>query len=294
MARNKHAEPPLAARPKDQYRHISGVYARYWTMGEGEALLLVHGLGGSVDHWRYAIEPLAARFQVYASDLPGFGRSDKPREHPSFAAQAEFLKNLMLGFGISRFHLVGHGAGGTIALHLAYWFPYMVHKLILVAPLGFGREVHWSYRLQSLPLLGELMTLPSRLNTRQRVVRLFCRYDLVTRECINTYYRLARLPGASRFLLAAMRQSVDASGIRREVVQSAQSEARGITAPTMIVWGREDRILPVAQAETARQLIASAQLRILEECGHLPMVEKAQEFNELLLGFLSDAPDQSV
>ncbi len=170
----------------------------------------------------------------------------------------------------------------------------MVHKLVLVAPLGFGREVHWSYRLQSLPLLGELLTLPSRLNTRQRVMRLFCRHDLVTRECINTYYRLAHLPGASRFLLAATRQSVDASGIRREVVQSAQAEARGITAPTMIIWGREDRILPVSQAETARQLIAGAQLRILDECGHLPMVERAQEFNELLLGFLPDTPGQSV
>ncbi len=296
MGRNKPAqeELPPAARPKDQYRHISGIYARYWTTGEGDPVVLVHGLGGSIDHWRYTIEPLAAYFQVYAPDLPGFGRSDKPREHPSFATQAEFLKNLMLGFGISRFHLVGHGAGGAIALHLAHEFPYMVHKLVLVAALGFGREVHWSYRLKSLPLLGELLTLPSRLNTRQTVKQLFYRHDLVTRECINTYYRLARLPGASRFFLAATRYSVDAGGIRREVVQSVQAQAREITAPTMIIWGREDWILPAAQAETARQLIAGAQLRILDECGHLPMVEKAQEFNELLLSFLSPNPDESV
>ena len=180
-------EPIAPTTPHDQYVDVKQVRTRFWTAGgTGSPVLLIHGLSRYVEDWLSSFNALSGEHQVYALDLLGHGRTDKPSGASyGLDALARFVRDFMTGVGIERAHVVGHSLGGAIATRLALTYPEVVERLVLVDPAGLSPAVHTVFRLMRLPLVGELFTRPSRSGSA-RMLRL-CLYDqsLATDEMIN-------------------------------------------------------------------------------------------------------------
>lgn len=275
--------------PEDQHINVGNLKTRYWALGDqGTVVILIHGLGASADIWKHNVETFAKQHRVYVPDLIGFGRSDKPG--PSFSAfdYARFLDDFMKIFNIERANLVGQSLGGGIALHYALQFPQKVSKLVLVDSAGLGKEVIWTLRLMSLLLIGELVSYPNR-----KGVELFFKFAvrnqaLITKDFVELYYNFFSQPGFQKFLLKIVRSIITIHGAREEVLAPVMNNLDKITQPTLIIWGEKDRVLPLKHAYRGKEKLPNAKLKIIEGCGHIPFFERSEEFNRLVLGFLSE------
>lgn len=273
---------------QDQYVKVGNINTRFWTLGdEGASVILIHGLGGSVENWMFNINALAQRHRVYAIDLAGFGRSDKTQTLSSFSQGAQFVNDFMEVQHINKASLVGNSMGGGVTLQFAIQFPDRIEKMVLVDSAGLGKELHLLLRLGSLPLIGELLTKPSRKGTVRFLKA--CVYDpaMLTDELIELVYQLVSLPGAQKSFLSCLRSSVNFLGLRAGTVRSIVDNLTTIATPTLIIWGKQDRILPIAHAYVAKEKIPNAKLHILDPCGHIPQMERPEDFNTLLLEFLA-------
>lgn len=272
---------------KDQYVKVGQIETRFWTLGdEGTPVIMLHGLGGSVEDWQPNINSLAQHHRVYAVDLAGFGRSEKPPVVFTFSYGAQFVNDFMEVQHIKRASLIGNSIGGAVILRFAIQFLDKVDKLVLVNSAGLGRELAFILRFVTLPLIGELLTRPSRKGMALSLKQSVCDSNLITEELVESSYNLAILPKAQKYFLSTLRGCADFRGQHTENILSIVNNLATITAPTLIIWGRQDRILPVAHAYVAKERIPNAELRILDPCGHLPQLECSEDFNALVLEFL--------
>jgi pimeloyl-ACP methyl ester carboxylesterase len=274
---------------QDQYIKVAGINTRFWVLGErGNTLILIHGLGDSLETWVHNIQPFAECHRVYAIDLVGYGRSDKPQATYSGEYFAQFVNGFMEAQGIHRCTLIGNSMGGGVSLRFVTRFPRKVDKLVLEDSVGFGKEIGICIRLATLPFVGKLPIRPSR-----KTVALFlnrCAYDptRIPDELVERVYQMVSLPGAKDSILSTLRASCNLGGIRRDILQPILDSLSSITAPTLIVWGRQDRVLPLAHARVAKRKMPNAQLHIFESCGHAPHLERPEEYNRVVLEFLSN------
>jgi pimeloyl-ACP methyl ester carboxylesterase len=274
--------------PQDQYVRVGDINTRFWKSGdEGTAVILIHGLGGSVENWVLNVEALAQNHCVYAIDLAGFGRSDRPSVlfTPSYGAQ--FVSDFMETQNIERASLIGNSLGGAVALRFAIQFPDKLEKLVLVDSAGLGQEMNFVMRLVTLPLIGELLTRPSREGIARMMKEMVYDPALITDESVEQFYQMASLPGWQKYYLSTLRGMGNILGPRTEIVKSILDNLASITAPTLIIWGQQDRILPVADAYVAHEKIPNTELKIFDCCGHVPQFEHPDEFNTLVLEFLA-------
>ena len=142
---------------ESRYVTVAGVRTHYIVAGDGEPLLLFHGLGASVATWRDNIGPLSKVFRVYGIDLPGHGNSDKPDMNYSADTLAQFALRLIDTLGLDRPSIIGNSVGGALGLMLALGHPERVSGLVLVDSASLGREISMYLRLVSVPGLGELL-----------------------------------------------------------------------------------------------------------------------------------------
>ena len=252
-------------------------------------VVLIHGLGRYVEDWRCNVHALAAQHRVYALDLVGSGRSDKPSAPYSLPYLAQFVNNFMEAQNIGRASLIGHSLGGSIVLQYAIQFPDKVEKLMLVNSAGLGKEVPLSLRLSSLPIISKWLTRPSRKGIAGSLKKSVYDPALLTDEWVQLCYRQATLPGAQRALLDMARAIIDLGGMRDDVIRPILDNLAYITAPTLIIWGQQDRTLPVAHAYVAEKRMPNARLYIFDPCGHFTQMERSVEFNALVLEFLASA-----
>ncbi len=234
---------------------VNGRPVRYGVVGAGEPVILVHGLAASARWWRRNIPALAARHQVYLVDLPGFGALHRHRPRLVLAEAATWLLAWMGAAGLREAHLVGHSMGGYICLRLAASRPEAVRRLVLVAPAGLpvGR---------SLPgYLPPLLTV-----VRQAPVPFL---PLLVHDALRA--------GPVAFLRAA----------RDLLAEDVREDLASIVAPTLLVWGERDPLVPPALAAVLRREIPHSRLLLLGEAGHVPMFERPEEFNAALLAFLA-------
>jgi len=277
--------------PEDRYVKVGEINTRYWVLGQGSPLLLIHGLGASCEYWRYNVRALSQGCRVYAFDLPGFGRSDQRIEDLSLHFAGEFVAAFLDAQGVDRASLVGNSLGGAVSLQFAVQYPHRLEKLVLVSSGGLGRELHRSFRLLKIPLWGEFMAWAwgARPGTRLNLRSIVYEPKVMTDEFVDQTVELARLPGAKEMFLLVARTGIDLRGQNMKLLEPLLRRVPGIEAPTLIIWGAQDPIIPVAHAHMAHQMIKNSQLHILDRCGHVAQIEKPEEFNQLVLDFLGSS-----
>ncbi len=218
-------------------------------------MVLVHGLSGSTRWWARNVPALAERHRVYLVDLPGFGAMRRLRRRFVLTEAASWLSAWMEAAGLEWAHVVGHSMGGYISIRLAAQRPETVRRLVLVDPAGVptGRSM-----LGYLgPLLGALRyAAPAFL-------------PVLVRDAMRM--GPATLWRAARDLLA----------------EDVRVDLRSIEAPTLLIWGENDTLVPPAAGELLRAEIPDSRLLILERAAHVPMFDRSEEFNVALLAFLA-------
>ena len=265
---------------------VNGIRTHYVAAGKGEPLLLLHGLGASLMAWGLNIEPLSQEFSVYAIDIPGHGDSEKPDLDYQMPTAINFVRGFMDALGLERASIAGSSMGGMIALRTAVEYPELVNRLVLVDAAGLGREVAWFLRAMSLPLVGELIENPSPRNTRVLLSRIFYNPSLVQESLIREIYRTRIMPGSKRAVLRIIRGAIGLRGIHSKWIMT--NELEQLNSPVLIVWGAQDRILPVSHATNAARIAPQVSLSIFDECGHWPQMERGNEFNRVALEFLTE------
>jgi 4,5:9,10-diseco-3-hydroxy-5,9,17-trioxoandrosta-1(10),2-diene-4-oate hydrolase len=274
--------------PTDQYINVKGVNTRYWTAGDkGPVLLLIHGFGASVEIWQHNIKSLVKFYKVYAIDLVGFGRTEKHEGPYTPSFMVDFINDAITALNLEKVTLIGLSMGGGLSILYTLRFPYKVDKLVLVDSAGLGKEVIFSMRLMSLPYLGELITKPSR-----KMAYLFFKPAVLNPaqlkgQFTDIYYELFSLPGAQTAMLKVIRSGCNIFGIKKDVLNETLMNLHRITSSTLIIWGKQDAILPLTQAYYAKEKISNSKLHVIEQCGHMPNFEKPDEFNQVVLDFLS-------
>ena len=237
---------------------VDGRSISYATMGEGEdTIVLVHGYGGDKNSWLFVQEPLSHMHTVHALDLPGHGASSKDVGDGSLETMARAVLGFLDARGIGRAHLVGHSLGAAVVAAAAAEAPARVRSLTLVAPAGFGSDVDAEY-------LRGFAAATSRRQLKPLVGRLFANESLVTRQLVDDLLRYKRIDGVG----AALQRLVDTllDGDRQRIDTAAR--LGGVDVPTIVVWGREDRILPPTDIN------AAANVRVVDRAGHMVHMER--------------------
>jgi pimeloyl-ACP methyl ester carboxylesterase len=287
------SQSPFAVR---QLR-LHGHDVTYRMAGEGPAVVLVHGLAGSSTTWKFVLPALAQRFTVIAPDLLGHGQSAKPRGDYSLGAYASGIRDLLVALDVDRATFVGHSLGGGVAMQLAYQFPERCERLVLVASGGLGKEVNLLLRAVSLP--GSEFVLPIVLAPwfRERAESVG---NLLRRggwkpgsalaEVWRSYTTLTTREGQQAFV-HTVRSVIDPAGQRVSALDRLYL-ARAV--PTMIVWGDQDRVIPVEHARAAHEGMPGSRLEIRKGAGHFLPFEDARWFNRVLLDFLDTTAPADV
>lgn len=277
----------LAQTPPDRYVRVGQINTRYWSLGnQGTTVILLHGIGSCVETWTHNINVLAQDHHIYAIDLVGAGRSDKPIATYSLTYLARFVKEFMDVMSIEFATLIGSSLGGGVALQFALLFPQKVDKLVLVNSLGLGREITLTLRLAILPFVGKLFR-PSRRGTALALKQSVYNSTLISPELIELYYEIATLTGAWSTLLAIIKTNINLLGVKTGVFHPIVNGLATIEAPTLVFWGQQDRIIPVAHAAVADKKLPNVRLHIFDLCGHWSQFEHSEEFNTVVLNFLA-------
>lgn len=274
---------------KLQFVSIHGHDVGYRTAGSGPVVVLIHGMAGSSATWRRVAPALAEHYAVVAPDLLGHGRSAKPRGDYSLGAYACGIRDLLVALGHERATIVGQSLGGGVAMQFAYLFPQRVERLVVVGSGGLGQEVSALLRVLSLPgaeAILPLVALPLIRDFVPRVTRLLGRAGLrpapVAEEMWRAYASLAD-PDARVAFIHTLRAVVDVSGQR---VSAADRLYLAAEIPTLVIWGDEDPIIPVAHAHRAHAAMPGSRLEIFEGAGHFPHCEQPDRFVRVLCDFL--------
>ncbi len=266
---------------------VLGYRMAYVTGGAGDPVVFLHGLGHASLAWNGVLPALAQHFRVFAVDMLGCGRSDKPRIDYSLWALATYTRYFLDAVGIERAHLVGHSLGGGIAMHLGIQYPERVGRMALVSSGGLGRELRPLLRAATLP--GSSLVLSSLLTSRWD--RLWERLGWVQPD--EALYpekkRMRALLAQPDHRWAFLRMLRGVSNITGQTASAVQHLGL-FTQPMLLLWGGRDRTIPVAHAQRAVRQLKRAHLEILPECGHYPHLEQPAAVARLLEQFLQ-APE---
>lgn len=263
----------------------SGVRLRVLLDGAGEPVVLLHGMFVDSSSWGGVIEHLRGHFRLVAPDLPGFGASEKPpasRFPYGVEAFVGAIADLYAGLELGRAAVVGHGLGGAVALTLAARYPELVSRLVLVDSLSYAAPLDLQRRILLLPLIGGFVV---RQLWSRTTFRSFFREMMladpsrVPAERIDRYYDTFSTPPARGSALATLQATVDTRAV---VAQTTR-----IAAPTLVVWGRHDRIYPAGLGQRLAREIRGAGFELLN-AGHAPHEECPDELSRIIARFLKD------
>jgi pimeloyl-ACP methyl ester carboxylesterase len=269
-----------------EYATVNGTKIRYFVAGSGQKVLLLHGFGSFLETWAFNIPPLSKRYQVYAIDLPGHGLSDKPIKFYNTAFAIESSGDIMEALGIEQATLIGHSLGGAVSINIALSLPERVNKLVLIDSAGLSRTLPWMYRLSSLPVLGNiLMSLAVEPVLSRSIKRLFYNSPRLTQDMIDIILKNASQPEVKKTLLRILQHNVGLRGPRPEAILIEKLSQ--LKVPTLFVHGAQDRVFPLKQVRDAFSMAPNSRVKIFDQCGHCPHIEKAIEFNEVVLEFLA-------
>jgi pimeloyl-ACP methyl ester carboxylesterase len=284
---------------REGYLKLGGLTLHHTYGGLGRPIVFIHGLGSSgYIEWRFNLERFARTNRVFAPDLPGYGRSDKPAAArygiPYFART---IDRYLASRRIRDAAIVGTSMGGRIALEVALEYPDRVGRLVIVNSLGLGRpKIQPYYPMMLVPRVGETLLRGMRHGLRwapSPVIRRFAARFIGARGDLEKTMSDAYLDDLREMYAAEGYQDAYLATVRS--LANPRSYLGGldvtrrldrIKAPVLIIWGADDPLFPVAQARRAHSLLPGSKLAVIEGAGHTPQAEKPEEFNKHLAAFL--------
>ncbi|KNC20289.1 hypothetical protein AC792_01765 [Arthrobacter sp. RIT-PI-e] len=271
---------------------VDGIRARYRDTGQrtGQPVLLIHGIGRSLEDWEGLYGRLAPDHRVISVDLPGFGLSERTPGKYSMESLARFVIAFLDTLGEHRpLHVVGNSLGGAVAMTISTLEPQRVRSLVLVNSAGFGQEVTVALRVLAVRPLGRHFMKDKSRKAAYRTERaLFYDKKFVTEERLDHAQEVGRNPGYDDVLLAVARHLGTFRGVRRRWRTRLLRTVAAQRKPTLVVWGDEDRVLPASHLEHARTVFPHAQFHLFERCGHMPQIEREEDFDALVRAFLKE------
>jgi pimeloyl-ACP methyl ester carboxylesterase len=264
------------------------------TAGDGPPLLFLHGLGGLWQNWLLNIPAFMGSHRVIAPDLPGFGRSEMPAGRISIQGYGRVVDALCGELGIDAPIVVGNSMGGFIGAELAIAFPTRVRKLVLVSAAGLSVE---HIKREPILAVGRLLAVgAARGGVKSLPVVNRPRLRRAALQLVTRYPERISVPLASELVQGAGTDGF-VGGLDAVLGYKFRDRLPEIDVPVLIVWGRNDILIPVDDAADYQRLIgANAHAGIFEDTGHLSMLERPSRFNRLLARFIAgdDRPEDSV
>lgn len=276
---------------------IHGQPVTFHRMGEGPPLLLVHGITSSSRTWKSVMPRLAERHTVIAPDLLGHGRSAKPHGDYSLGAYASGMRDLLVALDVPKATVVGHSLGGGIAMQFGYQFPDRISRLVLVDTGGIGKEVNPALRAAALP--GAEFVLPllftptlhdAGLKVRNLLAEVGIRGSADVEGVAEGFASLTEAD-ARRAFLNTVRSVIDPTGQR---VSAADRLYLTAEIPSMIIWGERDRIIPLAHAQIAHELMPGSRLEVFPGAGHFPFNDDPDRFVRVVEEFIDQTDEADL
>ena len=260
--------------PREEWIRVAGVDVHAWVGGQGPVVLVLHGAGGNRGFTRW-LERVAERFTVWAPTHPGFGASGDAEWMEGIDDLGRFHLWLIEAAGLGRPHVVGHSIGGWTAAEMATMSPGAIDKLVLVAPVGLK------------PANGEILDIFYHSPQQLRELNV---HDPTS---VPEWDEVFGQPPTPAELEVAERNREMTARLTWKPYMHNPRLARflpRVDTPTLVVWGRQDRIVPVECGEQYRRLLPHATLTVIDGCGHLPPLEHPDRFARLVLDFLGGEP----
>jgi pimeloyl-ACP methyl ester carboxylesterase len=282
-------ESAAGHRPQPRELTLHGNRVSYLDEGAGDVVLLIHGIGGSSDCWRNVVDRLAKRHRVIAVDLLGHGQSDKPRSDYSLGAFAVWLRDFLDALNIHEATVIGHSFGGGVALQFAHQHKEYCRRLVLISSGGLGPDLGRLLRMLSLPgaeialqLIASRPAVQVGKALRRRALssgRQATRYS----ETLKGQAALSNRHSRAAFL-KTLRSVVDHRGQAVCALDRVRTDI-----PTMIIFGDQDRCIPVAHAYSAHEAIPGSELHVIPGVGHQPQVQCPETVARLVGDFIDNS-----
>jgi pimeloyl-ACP methyl ester carboxylesterase len=263
---------------------LDGYATHYIEMGSGEPVILLHGYFYDSLQWSKNLGALAARFKVYALDLWGFGYSTREPMDYGYPLYVRQLLKFMDVLGIEKASLVGQSMGGGMAILFATQHLERVNKLVLVASGGLPNPQSPVMRIAGLPGIGEFLF--GLKGSRRGILKANFIYDKnkLTDEYVEAVTRFQKVKGTTEVLLKVLRKRF------WDTLSKEIHTLRKMGLPVLIVWGHQDKSIPVKLARDMHHILKGSRLEIIDQAGHCPNDEQPEVFNRLALEFLSSKP----
>lgn len=274
---------PMPGEPKDAtFATIEGARVRYVDVGEGPTVVMLHGFASAIENWAAVMPRLVKDHRIIALDLKGFGWTDRPLGDYSPLAQAKLVKALLDERGVEGpLAIVAHSWGSSVALAFALAYPDRVERIALYDAWVYEDQLPSMFHMARAKGLGEF--LYGAFYTERFEERLalgFYDPELITQRFVEDVERALERPGTRAAALEAVR------GMRFDEMAGRY---RTISAPTLLLWGRDDVVTPVSIGERLVRALPNAKLNVYPRCGHFPMIEAVSESTRDLQAFLKGA-----
>lgn len=262
--------------PQERSVTVFGAKINYVEAGDAAKpkVILLHGLGGSLANWATNTGALAQSYHVIALDQVGFGKSDKPNLKYRVGTYVDFLDKFMAELKIEKASLVGNSMGGWVAGLMAIRYPNRVEKIVLADAAGIVPENISEAQIYQL-------NNSTRDEIRTNMKLIFANPVLQNNEALVDQFMTARVMANDGGTINSLIESIKR---KEDFLNTRLAE---IKKPTLIIWGKQDGLLPVADAYTLNKGIMGSELVVFDQCGHVPQFEKSSDFNKKVLEFLA-------
>jgi pimeloyl-ACP methyl ester carboxylesterase len=266
---------------------LNPVQLYYESYGQGNPLLCLHGFGASLFSWRNFIEPFSKDHQLILIDLKGHGKSPKPNDSEySIIDHAALIERFILDHDLRNLTLIGNSLGGAISLLVTIMLMDegelgRLRSIILIDSGAYGDHIPSFLKLLALPVIDLFAyVVPSRVAAKNVLRQAYYDRGKITEAQIQGYAAPLSAPGARHALVQTAKQLIPPN------LDELVKKYKQIRLPTLIIWGREDRIIPLEVGERLDQDIPNSTLKIINQCGHAPQEEKPKETIPMVLDFL--------